>query len=660
MKINSISNGYHQTLLVNKAHKAQNEVVVDKANKGYELPSYNMIAANLPLKSLSFKGDFEAKTISKMNDAYIKQIQNAETELRVLRNPVNNPSLTKAKEENAFYDDFEKNRDRYYNLAKKSAYYAKNQWKQEHGWWYRQFHSRELDEIMSDKFSSYYQKRNRYYDIGNRYSLNKTIIDSAAQNEENRLKRIKDLNELIDKNKKLIDYSNLQNSINEMLAGKGGIDERLAGYKFVKDKIRKFIENIKTSKDNENAYVQPCVLLYGATGTGKSTFLKAIESMKLDNVAIVRFDENQNIPFMERFRAAVTAAKQRYFNNQQRTILLMDDAEKYFAMSEGEAKAYYQNELDEADWIKLKTINDSYTNKYVKDFKSILDELSMIPTDDDIDKDSFRSAMSIFITTNHPNIIDRQLIKRPEKMDAYHVGPAKGQDLNEVVKFYFKDKVDIINKIKMFKDRPDRNDAINGLSGLSIDAKESIKRLFKEGKADMLLIDPDSVDYDVLTEDIQPNEKDGAFSNVMIKSIAKNAFEKYLEDPENDFAQCFYEELTNAQRDIEPQRYQRYIETANYVNLFKESGKKDLNDEYEFVKMLQARNNNFLKVDTRKYLESYINDMRVRQENLEDKLTKGIISENECVELESLRDQMSYVNDPQKVKDYLKTHKSKK
>ena len=85
----------------------------------------------------------------------------------------------------------------------------------------------------------------------------------------------------------------------------------------------------------------------------------------------------------------------------------MDDAEKYFAMSEGEAKAYYQNELDEADWIKLKTINDSYTNKYVKDFKSILDELSMVPTDES-DENSFRSAMSIFITTNHPNIIDRK------------------------------------------------------------------------------------------------------------------------------------------------------------------------------------------------------------------------------------------------------------
>lgn len=660
MKINSISNGYHQTLLVNKQQKAQNKVVVDNSNRGYELPSYQMIAANLPLNSLSFKGAFESKTISSMNDKYIKQIQDAEEELRVLKNPVNNPSLKKAKEENDFYDDFEENRDRYYNIAENCANYAERQWRNEHGLLYRVFHRNELEEIKFSHFKSYYKKRDRYYEIANRYSLNQTIIDNAAQNETNRLKRIQDLNELIDKNKKLIDYANLQNSINEMLAGKGGIDERLAGYKFVKDKIRKFIENIKTSKDNENAYVQPCVLLYGATGTGKSTFLKAIESMKLDNVSIVRFDENQNIPFMERFRTAVRSAKQRYLNSQQRTILLMDDAEKYFAMSEGEAKAYYQNELDEADWIKLKTINDSYTNKDVKDFKSILDELSMTPKDNDIDKDSFRSAMSIFITTNHPNIIDRQLIKRPEKMDAYHVGPAKGQDLNEVVKFYFKDKVDIINKIKMFKDRPDRNDAINGLSGLSIDAKESIKRLFKEGKADMLLIDPDSIDYDVFTADLQPNEKDGAFSNVMIKSIAKNAFEKYLEDPENDFAQCFYEELTNAQRDIEPQRYQRYIETANYVNLFKESGKKDLNDEYEFVKMLQARNNNFLKVDTRKYLESYINDMRVRQENLEDKLTKGIISENECVELESLRDQMSYVDDPQKVKDYLKTHKSKK
>ena len=103
-------------------------------------------------------------------------------------------------------------------------------------------------------FRSYYKKRDRYYEIANRYNLNQTIIDNAAQDETNRQKRIQDLNELIDKNKKLIDYANLQNSINEMLTGSGGIDDRLAGNKFVKDKIRKFIENIKTSKDNENAY----------------------------------------------------------------------------------------------------------------------------------------------------------------------------------------------------------------------------------------------------------------------------------------------------------------------------------------------------------------------------------------------------------------------
>ena len=165
MKINSISNGYHQTLLVNKQQKAQNKVVVDNSNRGYELPSYQMIAANLPLNSLSFKGAFEAKTISSMNDKYIKQIQDAEEELRVLKNPVNNPSLKKAKEENDFYDDFEKNRDIYYNLANSGANYAERQWENEHGWWYRAFHGSELEEIRSSHFRSYYKKRDRYYEM---------------------------------------------------------------------------------------------------------------------------------------------------------------------------------------------------------------------------------------------------------------------------------------------------------------------------------------------------------------------------------------------------------------------------------------------------------------------------------------------------------------
>lgn len=655
IKINAIFVGSTTSLISNKQVSVDLKQTHDNRNQKFELPSFNMVSANLPLKSLSFKGSFEARTISELNDKYLKQIQEAEKELNVLRNPKNNPSLQTAIDENNFYEDFEKNRYDYQNRASRNADRAEDNWKKSHGWWHRQWNSDELEDLKSAEFKSYNDKRNKFYDVENRYDANKAIIFSASQNEEARKARIVDLNQTIDKTKKLIDYGNLQSTINDMLNGKGGLEERIAGYKFAKDQVRKFVENIKNSKENPGSYVQPCVVLYGATGTGKTTFLNAIEAMKLDNVAIVRFNEDSKTAFKIRFKEAVDDAKIRYNQTQQRTILLMDDAEKYFAMSEDDAKSNYSHELNEEEFSRIKKINEAGTNRDVKDFKAILDELSKIPSEEE--DNSYKSAMSIFITTNHPNIIDRQLIKRPEKMDAYHIGPAKGEDLKDVVKFYFKDKVSIINKIKMFKDRPDRNAAIEGLSGLTIDAKNSVKELFNQGNADLLSIEPEKVDYESLTEDIQPNEQDGAYSNVMIKKISINAFEKYLENPKNTFTQCFYGEFDNTERDIEPQRYKRYMETANYVNLYKERKEKNLNDEYEFIKMLRDKNKNLLTVDNVNKLNSYINDLRVRNDNLEDKKNIGNISENECIELESLRNELSFVDDPKKVTEYLKTHK---
>lgn len=73
--------------------------------------------------------------------------------------------------------------------------------------------------------------------------------------------------------------------------------------------------------------------------------------------------------------------------------------------------------------------------------------------------------------------------------------------------------------------------------------------------------------------------------------------------------------------------------------------------------MLRDKNKNLLTVDNTNKLNSYINDMRVRKENLEDKNNIGNISENECIELEILSNELSFVDDPKKVTDYLKTHK---
>lgn len=662
MKVEAIKNISYRTRVyeTNNSEKGSSQVNATHS-PSLQLPNYEIIASKIPLNIPSFGGNFEKS--DELNQKYVQQIEDARKEIEALKKDKPDKTVQKAVEENAFYDDFQKNESDYYDTAEANANREQDKWKENNSWWYRVRHQSELSDIRDREWRYYYSKWERAYEIKPRYDGNKKIIELSNAGKETKAKRIRELEAFIEKTEKLIDYAGLRRTIDESLSGHGGLNDRIAGYSSVKNKVRKFIESIKNSKDNEDAYVSPCVILYGDTGTGKTTFLRSIESMASDDVEIIRFDNDDSIPFMKRFIDACENAQDRYHNTRKRTILLMDDAEKYFCMPISETK-YYKNELDEADMEKLETINKNGTNGNVKDFKSILDVLSQVPNDDDdIDENgekkfSYKSAMSIFITTNHPNLIDRQLIKRPEKMDAYHVGPASGDDLNAVVKFYFKDKEKIINSLKMFKDRPDMEAAIDSIPNLDIDAKEAVKENFRNGKADLYDIEPSDIDYNALTEDIQPSIEEGAYSNVMIKRISFNAFEKYLQNPVDPYQVYFYDELCNTNRDIEPQRYKRYLETSNFVNMSKQSQQiKNINDEREFVEMLSRKNRGLIRKSDAANLESYLQNMRTRFQALKEKQSNGTISENECVELEQLQKQEELSRDSEKVKEYLKNAK---
>ncbi len=656
MKVDAVKNiSYRTKVYDNSTGNKYQTQVNPNYSPAIQLPNYESMSSKFPLNIPSFGGNFSKS--DELNQSYLQQIEAAEKEIKALKSEGESAAVKKAKEENAFYDDFKKFSTTYWDLAKEWADNAESRWRDQHGWWYRVRHQGELERLRDKEWEYYYSKSRRADEIRPRYESNKALINLANVNSEAKEKRIKELESLIDKLKKLIDYVGLRRSIDEALSGHGGLNDRIAGYTPVKNKIRKFIESLSASKDNEDAYVSPCVILYGDTGTGKTTFLRSIEHMASDDVEIIRFDNNDNEPFKERFKEASQAAKKRYQDTGKRTILLMDDAEKYFCMPEIEAKKYYQDELDEADMEKLEIINRNGTNENVKDFKAILDVLSQVPKDED-SGDSYKSAMSIFITTNHPHLIDRQLIKRPEKMDAYHVGPASGDDLNAVVKFYFKDKAKIINDLKMFKDRPDMEAAIDSIPNLDIDAKSAIKEYFKANKADMLEIDPSDVDFAQLTEDIQPTEEDGAYSNVMIKRISFNAFERYLQNPEEPYQVYFYDELCNSARDIEPQRYRRYLETANFVNLYKQSQQiKNIEDRLEFAKLLDKRNKRLISKSDAASLENFLQQMNIRLQALEEKQAAGTLSEHECVEFEQLKEQDELSKNPQLLKEYLRNHK---
>lgn len=663
MKINLVS---ASNLTFGRSYNLKNEkskdVTISNSIGNSNLPNY-LATSSLMLPAINrvaFKGipneKFETKS---NNNSYIEQLKNAEKELEVLKNPENNPILEKAQKEHDYVIWFENNRDSLYLSAVKNANAAKSRWVKQTNLIVRIFSSggdRAYNEVMN---RDYYNKKSKYSDYQKRDENNKLIIKNAKISEDARLQRIEDLNQLIANLKKLIDYRGLSDEVSAMLNSKGGVNDRIAGYRDIKQVIELFVSRLNASVENDNIDVESCVVLYGAPGTGKSTFLKAVKAMSNDNVEVVRFDSDDKEPFLKRLKKAMDDAKARYLNEGKRTILLMDDAEKYFAMSVAEAQTHYKKEFDHDDFERLKAINASEANKDVKVLKSILDDIAKAPSENDEDT-SYKSGISIFITTNHPNLFDRQLIKRFEKMNAYHVGPAEGDNLKDVLRFYFDDKVKVLEKLKMFKDRDDYEDAIRGLSGIPEEAKDTLIELFEKKKIDILNIDAEDFDYAMLAEDIAPNEEEGAYSNAMIKNIALAAFRKYLIDPSDSYATYLLDEFENTQRDIEPQRYKRYLETTGFVNLFKTQKKYNYNDMLDFANMLKKLNANLLRAKTKKEFEIYLQSLKDRYIALGEKYNEGIASFNEQEEYKQLRVQMDLVENPDKVRQFITEAKQAK
>lgn len=102
-----------------------------------------------------------------------------------------------------FYDDFQTNKSSYLWKAKQKRNNAEANWRDVHGWIYRQFHRQELNMITENiMYENYYSLENRANEIVPRYDVNKALIEG---NEENNNARKNELQKIIDKTKRLID-----------------------------------------------------------------------------------------------------------------------------------------------------------------------------------------------------------------------------------------------------------------------------------------------------------------------------------------------------------------------------------------------------------------------------------------------------------------------
>ncbi len=497
---------------------------------------------------------------------------------------------------------------------------------------------------MSGGGAKYDEKMKPYKDGHWRYQVIEWKLDDLRQIVADYNRSTDSQRELLESLKRekasyIAELSNayLGDYVNQTVNQHGGINDRIAGYLDVKEQIKKdFVTPLLASKNNPSINLPNAVVLYGATGVGKTEMLKGIEEECKDVAEIIHFPMNTSLDkFREEMDKILAQAKARIKDprNGKRTILLIDEAEKYMCMSEPKANRLASEfEADDFEILKKYGNNDNDNINYLK---SLLDWISEVPKDGETN--SSKSATTLFITTNYPHLIDQDLMRRKGKFTPIAIHPAKDVDLEAVIKHYFKQNSDLLEQIKMFAPNDNFAEILNGQIKLSEKAKKVLLEKKNNGTINNLHIDYELSDWPNLERFINfmnPSDKRGAYSNVEIKDMISRSFDKYLENPTKPMYKYFFDIKNETNRDITPARYSKFRTIYNMVtDKFDSEGFGQA--EKEFTDLINAYQNGELNDEMCEAVEKQMAHIQEELQKLESKKKDGIaLTEGEQMQYE--------------------------
>lgn len=472
------------------------------------------------------------------------------------------------------YDWWTSVKDETYKEAVQKADAAQEAEKKSHMWGFRWFTAD--DSVYGKKMDELYYDSNGKYDLNeSEVEKYKAIIDAfekiSSMDENSRIVQLKALKEKLIALEKNLDFSSLQDDVNNIMNNPGGVEERIAGYGNVKDIIqRDFIEPLAMSvKDNNpDIHVPSAVLLYGATGCGKTTFLNAIKEQCKDYAEVVDLSGRLNArSFQKQIMQELADANLRYKNKHKRTIFLINESEQLLCMNPKDRNISNML-LDDADMAMVENyFDEGKTEGTVKDFKTLLDYISKIPTD----TDNSGSAATIFMTSNYPHLIHQDILSRrgkTGKLMSIPVDPPADNNLRLVMKYYFKKHSDLLEKIKMYSKKENYRDLINSIPGIGKTGRETLIAKTEDGTIENMHIDPTCSEFPNFDKFIQgnnPSENLGAYSCAEIQNISNQAFVEYLANPTISYERHFSNVKGIGGRDINAVRYKHFLNIHKIV-----------------------------------------------------------------------------------------------
>ena len=588
-----------------------------------ELPSFHTIGL-----SIAFAGNNDQKEDG-VNVVNVKaKIEETKQKIAVLKAETDierSPLVQEAYNKIRNYDNWQAIKDSVYTDAKVAAEKERKAKRRFYGSYGVNAYNAKMEEMYYSKdranslFPSDVQK---YREIIALYEKN------VNTDEESRLKQIKILEEKLAELIANLDYAQLYDEINAITNSNGGVENRIAGYRDVKDEItRSFVNPIIASKNDATVHVPPAVMLYGALGCGKTTFLNAIQEQTQNYAVVVdlsnELDANESA-FKRRINYYLDEAKKRYNETGKRTIYLINEAEQFFCITPEDIKNSGML-YNASDIGKIEAYNEG-TNPVanVTYFKSLFDTISKIPTD----KDPRGAATSFFITTNYPHLIHRDLLIRDGKFGKLMkigIRPAANEDLKEVMRFYLKKCSDLVETIKMFSQKDNYADLVKSIPYITNKGKDILIEKIKNGTIVNMHVDPTGGEFRNFEQFIKGNSPSyarGAYSNARIQNIADKALAEYLENPAVPFETHFCNVKNRCGVDLTSADY-RYFETIHEMVENPEKFQNSYTTIEESVQdMVQAYVDGQLSDEEIKTFKYQIKDIKSRYEDLKNKSDK--------------------------------------
>ncbi len=445
------------------------------------------------------------------------------------------------------------------------------------------------DEVYEQKMAPYWENYNKYKSIEREKDNLKAIIEDYGQSQAVKEESIASAKREIAAYKAELTCARLGDFVNQTVNQRGGVNERIAGYFDVKDQLRKeFITPLIASKTDPSVKLPNAVVLYGATGVGKTEMLRGIEEECRAVANVVHFPmSTSNKDFKDVINSILAEARATHKDHKKRTILLIDEAEKYMCMSPNQARRF-GSEFEADDFDVLNSCGREDTDN-VRFLKSLLDRISEVPKAGE----NTSSATSLFITTNYPHLIDQDLMRRKGKFMPIAVKPAADTNLISVIRHYFKQNSDLLEEIKALSIHDNFENILNAQVRLSEKAKGMLIERKQKGTLGNLAIDHELKDWPNLEQFIKftnPSNKRGAYSNVEIKDMIFRAFDQWMDNPTKPMYKYFFDIKGETVRDITPKRYSKFKSIYSMVNDKVETADIDMASK-EFTDLIKSYQN---------------------------------------------------------------------